>query len=121
MSLGFTYLYRMYLRNKVVRRTKGALRTEEFFAERARRADPAKIARILKRVGKGNPPVEGELPPEFVAKNAGEQVSGKNLGSSIDGFLKKEGIFEEAQAQAIKEVAVWQQKKKISGRASRSC
>jgi hypothetical protein len=33
------------------------------------RADPAKIARILKRVGKGNPPVEGdELPPEFAAK-----------------------------------------------------
>ena len=32
-------------------------------------ADPAKIARILKRVGKGNPPVEGdELPPEFAAK-----------------------------------------------------
>jgi len=32
-------------------------------------ADPAKIARILKRVGKGNPPVEGdELPAEFAAK-----------------------------------------------------
>jgi hypothetical protein len=32
-------------------------------------ADPAKIDRILKRVGKGNPPVEGdELPPEFTAK-----------------------------------------------------
>src|SRR5664279_6642781 len=32
-------------------------------------ADPAKIARILKRVGKGNPPMEGdELPPEFSAK-----------------------------------------------------
>jgi hypothetical protein len=32
-------------------------------------ADPAKIAGILKRVGKGNPPVEGdELPPEFAGK-----------------------------------------------------
>jgi hypothetical protein len=41
------------------------LRTEEYFAERARRADPRKIARILKRVGKGKPPVEGdELPPK---------------------------------------------------------
>lgn len=30
------------------------------------------------------------------------------LGSSIDDFLKKEGIFEEAQAQAIKEVVAWQ-------------
>ena len=45
------------------------LRTEEFFAERARRADPAKVALILKRAGKGNPPVEGdELPPQFAAK-----------------------------------------------------
>lgn len=117
----------MYLRNKVVRRSNVDLRTEEFFAERARRADPAKIARILKRVGKGNPPVVGdELPPEFAAKNEEEQVSGKNLGSSIDGFLKKEGIFEEAQAQAIKEVVAWQRakakkKKKTPKRASRSC
>ena len=32
-------------------------------------ADLGKIARILKHVGKGNPPVEGdELPPEFAAK-----------------------------------------------------
>jgi hypothetical protein len=45
------------------------LRPEEFFAERARRADPAKVARILKRAGKGNPPVvREELPPEFAAK-----------------------------------------------------
>jgi predicted XRE-type DNA-binding protein len=30
------------------------------------------------------------------------------MGSSIDDFLKEEGIFEEAQAQAIKEVVAWQ-------------
>jgi antitoxin HicB len=30
------------------------------------------------------------------------------MGSSIDDFLKKEGIFEEAQAQAVKEVVAWQ-------------
>ena len=52
----------------VAKRTS-ALRTKEYFEERARRADPAKITRILKRVGKGNPPVEGdELPPKFAAK-----------------------------------------------------
>ncbi len=52
-----------------MRRDNSALRTEEYFAARVRWADPAKIARILKRVGKGNPPVEGEeLPPEFAAK-----------------------------------------------------
>src|SRR5580700_10032452 len=45
------------------------MRTEEFFEERARRADPAKVDRILARMGKGNPPMEGdELPPEFLAK-----------------------------------------------------
>ena len=41
------------------------------------------------------------------------------MGSSIDDFLQEEGIFEEAQAQAIKEVVAWQlaeamKKKKIS-------
>ena len=46
-------------------------------------------------------------------------MSKKHLGSSVDAFLKKENIFEEAQAQAIKEVVAWQlakamKKKKIS-------
>jgi antitoxin HicB len=35
-------------------------------------------------------------------------MSRKHMGSSIDDFLKNEGIFEEAQAQAIKEVIAWQ-------------
>lgn len=35
-------------------------------------------------------------------------MSKKNFGSSIDDFLKKENIFEEAQAQAVKEVVAWQ-------------
>lgn len=43
----------------------------------------------------------------------------KRMGSSIDDFLKEEGIFEEAQALAVKEVVAWQlaqamKKKKIS-------
>ena len=46
-------------------------------------------------------------------------MSKKHMGSSIDDFLKEEGIFEKAQAQAIKEVVAWQlgeamKKKKIS-------
>ena len=46
-------------------------------------------------------------------------MSRKHMGSSIDDFLKEEGIFEEAQAQAIKEVVAWQlaeamKKQKIS-------
>jgi hypothetical protein len=35
-------------------------------------------------------------------------MSKKHMGSSIDDFLKEEGIFEESQAQAVKEVVAWQ-------------
>src|SRR2546426_12170798 len=35
-------------------------------------------------------------------------MSKKHMGSSIDDFLKEEGIFEAAQAQAVKEVVAWQ-------------
>ena len=46
-------------------------------------------------------------------------MSKKHIGSSIDDFLKEEGIFEETQAQAVKEVVAWQlaeamKKKKVS-------
>lgn len=42
-----------------------AMRTGAYFEERARRADPARVSRILARVGKGNSPMEGdELPKE---------------------------------------------------------
>jgi len=46
-------------------------------------------------------------------------MSKKHMGSSIDDLLKEEGIFEEAQAQAVKEVIAWQlaeamKEKKIS-------
>jgi HicB-like protein involved in pilus formation len=55
--------------NVAVAEKVSALRTEEYFAARAQRADPAKVARILKRVGKGNTPVAGdELPAELVVK-----------------------------------------------------
>jgi predicted XRE-type DNA-binding protein len=40
--------------------------------------------------------------------NGVESMSGKTMGSSIDDFLKEEGVFEQAQAQAIKEVIAWQ-------------
>jgi antitoxin HicB len=46
-------------------------------------------------------------------------MSKKHRGTSIDDFLKSEGIFEETQAEAIKEVVAWQlaeamKKQKIS-------
>lgn len=46
-----------------------AMRTEEYFDERARRADPVKVTRILARIGKGNAPVEGDgLSSEFTPR-----------------------------------------------------
>ena len=43
--------------------------TKEYLADRAQRANPGKIARILKRLGKGNTPMAGdELPAELVVK-----------------------------------------------------
>ena len=35
-------------------------------------------------------------------------MSKKHMGSSVDDFLKEEGIFEEAHAEAVKEVVAWQ-------------
>ena len=35
-------------------------------------------------------------------------MSKNNMGSSIDDFLKEEGVFEAAQTQAVKEVDAWQ-------------
>ncbi len=46
-------------------------------------------------------------------------MSKSQQGTSIDDFLKEEGIFEETRAQAVKEVVAWQlaeamKKQKIS-------
>lgn len=48
-----------------------------------------------------------------------QKTRNKHAGSRLDDFLKEEGIFEAAQAQAIKEVVAWQldeamKKRKIS-------
>ncbi len=46
--------------NVAVAEKLSALRTEEYFGERARRANPARAKRILKRAGRGKPPVSGD-------------------------------------------------------------
>jgi antitoxin HicB len=43
-------------------------------------------------------------------------MSKKNLGSSIDDLMKEEGIFEETESQAIKEVVAWQLAKAMKHR-----
>lgn len=50
--------------NVAVAEKLSALRTESYFAERAARADIPKALDILKRAGKGKPPVEGDELPE---------------------------------------------------------
>ena len=46
--------------NVAVAEKLSALRTEEYFLERAARADVGRAKRILKRAGRGNPPVPGD-------------------------------------------------------------
>lgn len=46
--------------NVAVAEKVSALRTEEYFSERAGRSDPAKALRILKRAGVGQPPMAGD-------------------------------------------------------------
>ena len=37
-----------------------------------------------------------------------KKLKAARLGGTLDDFLKEEGIYEETQAQAIKEVVAWQ-------------
>lgn len=51
--------------NVAVAEKVSALRTQEYFAERAATGDVKKALRVLRRAGKGNLPVVGdELPPK---------------------------------------------------------
>jgi hypothetical protein len=46
--------------NVAVAEKLSALRTEEYFRERALRGDVEKAKRLLKRAGRGNPPQPGD-------------------------------------------------------------
>jgi hypothetical protein len=65
--------------NVAVAEKVSTLRTEEYFQERARRADRSETLRILDRAGKGNPPMAGdELPPDWKKserKKLGQQTT----------------------------------------------
>jgi hypothetical protein len=59
--------------NVAVAEKVSALRTEEYFQQRARCADRTRTLRILEKAGKGNPPVEGdELPADWPEPKAGK-------------------------------------------------
>lgn len=49
--------------NVAVAEKVSALRTEEYFAERAARGNVKKALQILKRAGRGNPPFPGDEIP----------------------------------------------------------
>jgi len=71
-----------------------ALRTEEYFQERIRRADRAETLRILDRSGKGNPPAErDELPPDLAPDGQRATKRSKPAGRSAPQFgkLKEQG------------------------------
>jgi hypothetical protein len=46
--------------NVAVAEKVSALRTEDYFRERANRADLSRVKRILKRAGRGRPPATGD-------------------------------------------------------------
>src|SRR5689334_13652008 len=70
--------------NVAVAEKISALRTQEYFAERARRSNRKQTLRILGQAGKGNPPIAGdELPapkgrPAQERKPARKEVSGSS-------------------------------------------
>ena len=66
--------------NVAVAEKLSALRTQEYFDERARRANRAETLRILKRAGKGNPPTQGdELPPEWEKKPGRKAANARDV------------------------------------------
>src|SRR5215467_1262434 len=70
--------------NVAVAEKVSALRTEEYFLERGRRADRAETLRILERAGKGNLPLAGdELPP------ARQKKRGRNAATARDSVSRR--------------------------------
>jgi HicB-like protein involved in pilus formation len=61
--------------NVAVAEKVSALRTEEYFRERAGRADRRETLRILARAGKGNPPIAGDELSEVPKKRQPKRAS----------------------------------------------
>jgi hypothetical protein len=76
--------------NVAVAEKVSALRTEEYFQERIRRANRSETLRILNRAGKGNPPRQGdELPRDWVeGRGAGKPA--KKTTPRVGNLKKRE-------------------------------
>ncbi len=66
-----------------------ALRTEEYFQERIRRADRAETLRILERAGKENPPMEGDELPRDWEGAGGKAKSGKKTTPQVSKLKRR--------------------------------
>ena len=75
--------------NIAVAEKVSALRTEEYFRDRSRRADRAKTLRILDRAGKDNAPIKGDELPADWQKKPSKRVANKNSLISRTGQKKK--------------------------------
>jgi hypothetical protein len=59
--------------NVAVAEKVSALRTKDYFRQRARRADRAETLRILEKAGKGNLPLAGDELPDNLQFNSGQK------------------------------------------------
>ena len=76
--------------NVAVAEKVSALRTEEYFQERGRRADRAETLRILQRAGKGNAPVQGDELPAERRKKPGRKAA--NGSASVNRHHQKRRV-----------------------------
>ncbi len=82
--------------NVAVAEKVSAMRTEEYFEERIRRANRTETLRILERAGKGRPPVEGdEIPRDWDGPGKTRKPAQKT--SPRSGKIKKRGEKEGAR------------------------
>jgi hypothetical protein len=65
--------------NVAVAEKVSALRTEDYFRQRAGRSDRTETLRILEKAGKGNPPLEGDELPTNARSNARRKVQRAKL------------------------------------------
>jgi hypothetical protein len=80
--------------NVAVAEKISALRTQEYFSERARRSNRKDTLRILDRAGKGNPPVAGDELPAAKGRLAQERKPARKAPSenSVIGKHRKKRI-----------------------------
>ena len=86
--------------NVAVAEKLSALRTEEYFLERIRRADRAETLRILGRSGKGKPPMEGEeLPVDLSADEKRTRKTNKVATKAVAQTTKLKGRLQKVRSR----------------------